>query len=219
MKTVLFDLDETLIDRSASLSNFALWQASGMLRREVTDPDLFCSRFVDLDANGGVLKNEVYSKLIDEFGIGDWSESELTKCYDLCFSGFCEPKRGVVGAVSELKSLGFKLGVVSNGRTPFQERNFYALGISAHFDAIVVSEAVGFRKPGREIFDIALEETGAKAEETVFVGDNPVADIDGANACGMYTVYVPGHYGETYEAANAICTSYDNLTALVLDAT
>ena len=147
MKSVLFDLDETLLDRSASLKSFAVWQASGMLRREIPDPDRFCSRFIELDQNGGVLKKEVYSRLIDEFGIRDWSEAELTTSYDLCFSGFCRPKTGVVGAVSELKSLGFKLGVVSNGRSPFQERNFHALGFSAYFDSIVVSEAVGIRKP------------------------------------------------------------------------
>ena len=219
MKSVLFDLDETLLDRSASLRSFAFWQASGMLRREVIDPEHFCSRFIDLDAYGGVLKNEVYSQLAEEFGLQDWSESELTNSYDLCFSGFCRPKLGAVSAVSELKSLGLKLGVVSNGRSPFQERNFHSLGMSDHFDSIVVSDAVGFRKPDREIFDIALAQTGIRAEETVFVGDNPVADIDGANACGMYTIYVPGHFGESYEAADTVCANYDELVGLVLGAT
>ena len=69
MKSVLFDLDETLLDRSESLKEFALWQSKGMLRREISDPNLFCQRFVELDSNGGVLKNKVYSQLIDEFGI------------------------------------------------------------------------------------------------------------------------------------------------------
>ena len=215
MKSVLFDLDETLLDRSESLKEFALWQSKGMLRREISDPNLFCQRFVELDSNGGVLKNKVYSQLIDEFGINDWTLAELTSSYDLCFSGFCREKEGALDAVEELKGIGFKLGLVSNGRSPFQERNFYSLGVSHLFDTIIVSEALGVRKPDRKIFDLACERTGVSAVETVFVGDNPKADIDGANNCGMYTVFIPGHYGETYENANAVCGKYVDLVGIV----
>jgi putative hydrolase of the HAD superfamily len=218
MKSVLFDLDETLLDRSASLHDFAIWQSKGMLRREVSDPNYFCQRFIELDANGGVLKHQVYLQLIDEFAICDWTVSELTSSYDLCFSGFCREKEGALNAVKELKNMGLILGLVSNGRSPFQERNFHALGVSHLFDTIIVSESVGVRKPERRIFDLACEKTGVSALETVFVGDNPKADIDGANNCGMYTVFVPGHYGETYEKANAVCRKYDDLVGIVQDA-
>ena len=218
MKSVLFDLDETLLDRSASLRAFALWQSRGMLRREIADPNYFCQRFIELDANGGVLKNKVYLQLIDEFGISDWTVSELTSSYDLCFSGFCREKPGALNAVKELKGMGLKLGLISNGRSPFQERNFQALGVSELFDAIIVSEAVGIRKPERRIFELACEQTGIPAVETVFVGDNPEADIDGANDCGMYTVFVPGHYGETYKNANAVCGNYDELVGIIQEA-
>lgn len=215
IKSVLFDLDETLLDRSASLRDFALWQSKGMLRREISDPNHFSQRFVELDANGGVLKNQVYSQLIIEFGIRDWTESELTSSYDLCFSGFCHEKPGALNAVKELKGLGLKLGLVSNGRSPFQERNFHSLGVSDLFDTIIVSEAVGVRKPDKRIFDLACEQTGISALETVFVGDNPEADIDGANECGMFTVFIPGHYGKTYDNANAVCSSYSDLVGIV----
>lgn len=41
MEAVLFDLDETILDRSNSLKDFASWQARGMPRSEVRD-DNFC---------------------------------------------------------------------------------------------------------------------------------------------------------------------------------
>lgn len=215
IKSVLFDLDGTLLDRRSSLRRFAHWQASGMLRREISDPEVFCERFTELDGNGGVLKNEVYSQLVDLFDIRDWSVAELTRSYDLCFSGFCRPKEGVVNAVSALQSMGFILGVVSNGRSPFQERNFHALGMSELFEVLIVSGSVGLRKPDRRIFELATGQTGIAAKDTAFVGDNPEADIDGANACGMYTVYIPGHFGQTCNAADATCAHYDHLVDLI----
>ena len=108
--------------------------------------------------------------------------------------------------------------MVSNGRSPFQERNFNALGISDLFSSVVISEAVGHRKPEKEIFLLACESLSVSPNETVFVGDNPSVDIDGANNCGMYTIYVPGHYGKTYGKANAICRNFGELVSIVENA-
>ena len=145
MKAVMFDLDGTLIDRSVSLENFVRWQARGMLRAQVSQEDLFVNRFVELDANGSVWKDEVYQILIDEFSIKGWSVNELLTSYELCFSGFCQPKIGAVKAVRVLKQMGMKLALISNGKSPFQERNFNSLSIAPLFDAVIVSEAVNLR--------------------------------------------------------------------------
>lgn len=59
-----------------------------------------------------------------------------------------------------------------------------------HFDALAVSEAVGIRKPRPEIFEHALEQLGTTAAETVHVGDNLEADVGGASAVGMRTVWI-----------------------------
>ena len=205
MKAVLFDLDETILDRTESLRDFALWQSQGMLRNTVSDSDQFIQKFIDLDSNGQVWKDKVYSELVDEFQIKDWTVSELLQSYELCFSGFCRPKNGVLEAIKILKKNEFKLGLVSNGKSPFQERNFNALGVSGLFDSVIISESVGCRKPQNEIFELACKEIGVMPRRTVFVGDNPTVDIDGANNCGMYTVFIPGHFGETYEKANINC--------------
>ena len=46
IKAVLFDLDQTLLDRTASLKSFVDWQARGMLRSQVSDRYLFVKRFI-----------------------------------------------------------------------------------------------------------------------------------------------------------------------------
>ena len=218
IKAVLFDLDQTLLDRTASLKSFVDWQARGMLRSQVSDRYLFVKRFIELDANGTVWKDRVYEVLIAEFKIAGWSIEELTTSYELCFSGFCQPKQGAVEAVHHLAAMGFKLGLVSNGKSPFQERNFNSLGISNLFDAVIVSEAVGLRKPDKAIFELAVAQLGVELHQSAFIGDNPVADIKGAKDVGMYSIYLLSHHGDRCDAANLVCNDWLKLPDMVRNA-
>ena len=216
MKAILFDLDETLLDRTVSLRKFVSWQAYGMLRQELrgNEPS-FVERFIQIDANGSVWKDIVYKQLIEEFNIQNWSWAELLQSYELCFCAFAVEKEGVSRALETLKQDGHKLGLISNGRTPFQERNFRALDISDLFEAVTISEAVGMRKPDPEIFLMTCNQLGVAPSEAIFVGDNPVADIAGASGVGMFTVYVPGYYGESCERADVVCNYFQDLPQIV----
>ena len=85
----------------------------------------------------------------------------------------------------------YKLGIVSNFAIPecvtkLLERH----GLAGFFDVVVVSGAVNKRKPSVEIFRKALKHLDVDAEEAVFVGDTVDADIQGAKAAGMRTIYV-----------------------------
>jgi len=211
VKAVLFDLDETILDRTASLKAFLAWQVNGMLRSSICDKDAFCARFIELDDAGRVWKDVVYKQLVHEFVIKDWSAQELLQSYELAFCGFCVAKQNVIEALHSLNQLGLKIGLISNGKSPFQERNFRALGVSHLFDVAIVSEAVGLRKPDKRIFELACEQLNINPEECIFVGDNPVADIKGARDSGMNTVFVPGSVWSTCEEADAVCINFANL--------
>ncbi len=63
-------------------------------------------------------------------------------------------------------------------------------GLTAHLDAVVISEELGLRKPRPEIFDALLEGLGTAPEETLHVGDNLDADVAGAAARGLRTVWI-----------------------------
>ncbi len=218
MKSVLFDLDGTLLDRATSLNNFIHWQANEMLKYDISNKEQFTSRFIELDKNGSVWKDKVYEILIDEFKISNWTVKELLSTYELCFSAFSKPKHGVLYAVNKLHKLGIKLALVSNGKSPFQERNFRALGISKLFDVIVVSEAVGLRKPDKAIFDLACKMLQTEASNSIFVGDSIKSDIDGANNAGLYSIYIPSFLHEECDSANIICDDFEELPNLVLAA-
>jgi putative hydrolase of the HAD superfamily len=85
----------------------------------------------------------------------------------------------------------YKLGIVSNFAIPeCVTKLLQRQGLVDFFDVVVVSGAVNKRKPSVEIFTKALEQMDVSPEETIFVGDTVDADVQGAKAAGMRTVYV-----------------------------
>jgi HAD superfamily hydrolase (TIGR01549 family) len=59
-----------------------------------------------------------------------------------------------------------------------------------HFDAVVISEAVGIRKPRAEIFAAVLDRLAVAPGEVLHVGDSLRADVDGAAASGIPSVWI-----------------------------
>jgi len=58
-------------------------------------------------------------------------------------------------------------------------------GILDFFETTVFSNEVGWRKPDRRIFSVAIEKLNATPGRIIHVGDNPYADIWGAKKMGM----------------------------------
>jgi HAD superfamily hydrolase (TIGR01509 family) len=63
-------------------------------------------------------------------------------------------------------------------------------GLRAHIDSVAISDAVGIRKPRAEIFAAALDPLDVAPEEVLHVGDSLRADVDGAAAAGIATVWI-----------------------------
>lgn len=80
----------------------------------------------------------------------------------------------------------YRLAVVSNfDYTPTAIGILKAAGVLDVFAAVIVSDAVGWRKPRADIFRRALAATGAEPARTLFVGDRADIDVEGAQRVGM----------------------------------
>lgn len=98
-------------------------------------------------------------------------------------------------SILEQVSTDYKLGLVSNFTyAPVIYAGLRKLGINQFFNAVLVSEEVGWRKPSRRIFEEALRRLGVTGKETAYVGDSPLEDIEGAKALGMRTIFVPSQF-------------------------
>lgn len=92
-------------------------------------------------------------------------------------------KSGLVEGARELLEYlkpNYHLHVISNGFTEVQFRKMASAGVTDYFDEVILSEAVGVNKPDPAIFSYALQKAGARAEESIMIGDNFDTDITGA---------------------------------------
>ena len=99
--------------------------------------------------------------------------------------------------LERLRPTDLTLGLISNFEE-WLERLLEALEVHHFFDVTVISGIEGVEKPDREIFRIALDRAGVPPERSVYVGDNPVFDVEAAGEVGMIPVLIDrrGRYPE-----------------------
>jgi len=74
------------------------------------------------------------------------------------------------------------------------------LGLLGFFETVVISGEVGYAKPHPVPYEVLLKRLDLPAEECVYIGDNWLADIQGAGRQGMRTVWIREHIPyETFE--------------------
>jgi len=80
---------------------------------------------------------------------------------------------------------GYRLFAVSNGNA-----DLHRCGIGELFDGHVTAIGAGAAKPDARIFAALIELAGVTAGEITHVGDDPVADVDGARQAGMQAIWL-----------------------------
>ncbi|HGX3400212.1 HAD family hydrolase [Acinetobacter nosocomialis] len=210
-KVLLFDLDQTILNRNESLIKFLNWQVNFFKLVPQELKESFIKSFIKLDNNGSVWKDIVYDQLIKDFNIKGYDTNELLQSYINNFNKFSTAFENAQKTIQNLHAQGYTLGLVSNGKTPFQEHNFYALGITDYFSTIVISEAIGLRKPDPAIYLYACTQLGCKPSDCIFIGDNPKADIEGAKKVGMQTIFFHPTLTLKHPLSDASIHHYDEL--------
>jgi len=121
----------------------------------------------------------------------------IKRALDVFFQDYIDSLELTTGAkkLLELVRKSCKTGLISNFTyAPVVRESIKKLGIDGCFDAVVVSQECGWRKPHQKIFQDTLQLLGLKAEEAVFIGDNPTEDIQGAACVGLRTVFVQSQF-------------------------
>ena len=89
-----------------------------------------------------------------------------------------------------LKAKGYQMHLITNGFESVQFKKIENSNIAPYFKEVITSEASNSLKPNKEIFEYALQKSNAKLEESIMIGDNQSADIQGAINIGMDSVFV-----------------------------
>ena len=89
-----------------------------------------------------------------------------------------------------LNNKGYILHLVTNGFENVQFSKLQNSNLRNYFREIITSEGSNSLKPNKEIFEYALSKSGALAHESVMIGDNLDADIQGGINAGLDTIFV-----------------------------
>ncbi|MCR4438302.1 MAG: HAD family hydrolase [bacterium] len=206
INAVLFDVGNTLVyehedwrtlEREGVERLMLTLRGHGMTVDEARLPDVLLrireENFVRAREKGKeITAAESISAALQEVGVKEISKDLVSLCVEAHFHPEEERSRLLPGVEEGLRALfhrGFQLAVVSNATSALVVRRILEMhGILHWFRACIVSAEVGYRKPRREIFELALNAVGSAARNAVFVGDRPDIDIQGAHSAGLRTI-------------------------------
>jgi putative hydrolase of the HAD superfamily len=132
----------------------------------------------------------LYATALKELGIEDPS-GRLARALYSKFTRY-ESYRlfpDAVPTLSALKKGGLLVGLISNFEE-WLEGMLIEMEVARLFDLMVISGKEGVEKPDPAIFQLALDRSGVPADQSVYVGDHPRIDADGARAVGMGAVLI-----------------------------
>ncbi|KDN85263.1 putative hydrolase [Kitasatospora cheerisanensis KCTC 2395] len=195
MPLLLLDLDNTLLPRDAA---FRAWAEDFLAENNLPAGDL--DWLVMLDGSGYVPRSTVLGAAKRRYGI-DRSVESMLGHYRLGINSHINCPDSHVRALREAREAGWTLGIVSNGGTRPQLEKIRLTGLAAMVDGWVISEEARCVKPDPLIFEIAARRCGFRpagdwTAETWMVGDYGPADIAGAEATGLRSVWL--HHGRPW---------------------
>jgi putative hydrolase of the HAD superfamily len=189
-KAILFDLDDTLFDRTKV---FRTWATSFVQTRLVLNKDTSEEEIINFiittDDRGYTSRIKLFSQIRRAFPSLQEATGVLIEQYYQHQLARLELTEGASMLLQALQAAHIPIGIVTNGRA-WQLQKVKGLGLDQFTSCIFVSEMVGAKKPDASIFLAAASHLQTPPENILFVGDHPYNDIWGAHNVGMHTAWL-----------------------------
>ncbi|TMR11190.1 HAD family hydrolase [Nonomuraea turkmeniaca] len=209
---VLFDLDNTLIDR---LGAFERWTAEFATDRGLGAAAV--SWLVETDADGSVPRDVFFELVRARFGLAEPAE-ELWRSYRARLPYLVSCPDEVLDGLHRLRASGWAVGIVTNGMADNQTGKIRRTGLAERVDGWAISGAEGVRKPDVRLFEIGAGRCGRSlAGGGWMVGDDPEKDVAGGRAAGLRTIWIDRgvvHCGESDHVVNDVLAAMELLIGM-----
>lgn len=200
---VFFDLDHTLWDfeQNSGITLRILYQQFQLAQKGITDfeqfrinyeqhNNLFWERFRKGQISRADLRWKRMWHTFLDFKIPD---RELADAVSAAYLDLL-PQQGklmpyAIDILDFCKQSNLQIHLITNGFELTQWQKIRTSGIEHYFGQVITSEGSNSMKPRPEIFDFALQSSGAKVMNSIMIGDALEADIVGAQQYGMDQVY------------------------------
>ena len=203
-KHLFFDLDHTLWDFDANAKEtltevyaFFNLEAIGVLpftdfyKHYLHHNEILWDRYHKGFISSEELKWKRMWRTMLEFKMGS---EQLAKDMSVYFLDILPTKKilfpHTIEILDYLVAKKYTLHMITNGFEKTQWSKINNSGLSPYFTHIITSETSNSLKPKKEIFEYALKKAGATLPESIMLGDNLDADIQGAINAGMDCIFV-----------------------------
>lgn len=210
IKAIVFDLDDTLYDQQEPFQQAltSVWNDPAVSGQVLTD--LF-EIFKHMNDRVTKLETLTMAQVFDRLNsvLDAHSLPVLTNNVWLAFWESYQQKTAKISLFSEIRNLltslkdHYQLGVITNGETESQSNKVLQLDLDHYINRsnIIISDAVGLRKPDARIFTYFNRLLNLQANEVVYIGDNFETDMIGAKKAGWHTFWFNHRQAELPDAA------------------
>lgn len=192
IETVLFDLDDTLVEyrRSPGEVLAASFEAVGV--EELFPVEAYYDRFEEFaekTESMAELRAECFTALAADRGHDPDLGRAVAEAFDEERDQSNVELRPGVPETLDALAADHRLGIVTNGARDAQRRKIDAVGLHRWMETTVVAGDELPAKPSPAPFERALDALDARPETTVHVGDSLDSDVAGAAAAGLHSVW------------------------------
>ena len=182
MPLAAFDLDGTLVDQASAARGWteefvAQWhlppEATGAIAAALSERSS---------------KGLIFERIVEEWSLSS-SGSEVWAAYRARMPQLVQCSRADKQALTELRSAGWTVGIVTNGMADNQEGKIRSTGLVDLVDGWVISGEAGIRKPDPKIFQLLSQRIGHRLEGWM-VGDSLEHDVLGGAIAGLRTAWI-----------------------------
>lgn len=208
-KAVLFDLGSTLIEYEnhdwPTLGKMGLVNAYPYMKKifpELPELSQFGEnfyrnlRYILDNERPGHIEIDIYNacnRIFKRMGLAlkDGLVEEFVELYYKPVTEQITVIPGAVEILSKIKKSDITIGLVSNSIFPekFHLEEMENFGLREYFDFVIFSSSVGTRKPGKDIFNMALRNARTEPSQAIYIGDKFDVDIYGAKNAGLVAVW------------------------------
>lgn len=135
---------------------------------------------------------KVFHRLFEEKGVhvDEQTVTFFMNMFRVVSTKFVRLYDGVIDLMEVLKKNGKKIYLLSNAQTNFTRPELRYLGLEPYFDGILISSEEGCKKPGSSFYSRVLERYHLDPKESIMIGNDSVADIEGSHEMGLDSLYI-----------------------------
>ncbi|MFZ4103398.1 MAG: YjjG family noncanonical pyrimidine nucleotidase [Sediminibacterium sp.] len=203
-KDLFFDLDHTLWDFETNSKETIqeLYTTHRLAELGIVDFDGFYNtysahnhRLWDRYTKGFIKQEElrwkrVYLSLLDFKVANEPLAKEMAQAYLEILPNKKHLFPYTIEILDYLKQKDYKMHLITNGFESVQFKKIKNSGIADYFIEVITSESSNSLKPHKDIFEYALKNANATVTDSIMIGDNESADIQGGINVGMDTIFV-----------------------------